>query len=813
MTKFLIYISKLIITLLIITAITVYFTLSNSLATLDGTVHSPVSDTVTIERDRAGIPTIMAQNRKDLSYALGYLHGQERLFQMDLLRRNSAGELSELFGPLALSHDTNVRNHQFRNRAEQYVKLLKPEHLAILTQYTAGVNQGIDDLTSRPLEYWMLNKTPQKWRPADSLLVIYSMYLDLQYANGERERLLGHLQRNLLPDVYQFLTPKGSRWDASIDGTTFTSSPVPSNTIELAPILNLLTDNATSFELFDNDHEALKGSNNWVVGGQLSYNGAAIVADDMHLGLAVPNIWYRASLRYNPANTTATQSTQRDYSVAIDGVTLPGTPSIVIGSNRHIAWGFTNSYGDWNDVVKLQLDDSGTQYKTKEGYRNFDIETETILVSGNKPERIEIRRTIWGPVIGRDHDGSLIALRWVAHDPQGINFDLLDFEKTTTIDDAIAVANGAGIPAQNIVIGDKLGNIAWTIAGVMPEKFDHNPKLERSWLTPQDWSNGDLGWQGYIASNKYPVVKNPKDHRIWTANSRVVGGEFFDIIGDGGYALGARSQQIKHRLFEKESFSEADLFAIQNDTKADFLSRWHQLLTTELLTPNFVENHQLTQLPDYLNNWGASADIDSVGYLFVRQFRLTVRDQLFSSLEENLDNASLNKRAKLSLIRHQLEVPMWQMITQQPAHLIPSGYPSWNMFLEQMIIRTHSQLLTQFGDLSQATWGNYNNTHIQHPLAKAVPALSFLLDMPRLKAAGDSYMPRVQGKSFGSSQRMVVSPGNEAEGIMQMPSGQAGHPLSPYFQQGHKEWIEGQATPLLPGATKYKLEMIPNTAI
>lgn len=790
--------------------------LSNSLATLDGTVHSPVSDTVTIERDRAGIPTIMAQNRKDLSYALGYLHGQERLFQMDLLRRNSAGELSELFGPLALPHDTNVRNHQFRNKAEQYVNLLTPEHLAILTHYTAGVNQGIDDLASRPFEYWMLNKMPQKWRPADSLLVIYSMYLDLQYANGERERLLGHLQRNLLPDVYQFLTPKGSRWDASIDGSTFAPTAIPNNSLDLAPILNLLTDNLVEFDLFDNNHEALKGSNNWAVSGQLASNGAAIVADDMHLGLAIPNIWYRASLRYNTEespNIDVDSSAKNDYSVAIDGVTLPGTPSIVIGSNRHVAWGFTNSYGDWNDIIKLQLDDSGTQYKTKEGYRAFDVESETILVSGNNPERIEIRKTIWGPVIGNDHDGSLIALRWVAHDPQGINFELLDFEKATTIDDAIAVANGAGIPAQNIVIGDKLGNIAWTIAGAMPAKFDNKPNLKRSWLTPQDWSDGDLGWQGYLAPNSYPVVKNPKNHRIWTANSRVVGGKFLDLIGDGGYALGARSQQIKNRLFEKESFTEIDLFAIQNDIKADFLSRWHHLLTTEILTPDFVENHQLTQLPTYLAEWGAHAELDSVGYLFVRQFRLAIRDQLFNSLQQGLDEASLNKRAKLHLIRHQLEVPMWQMITQQPTHLIPSGYPSWKTFLEQMVIRTHSQLLSQFDDLSQATWGNFNVTNIQHPLSKAVPALSWLLDMPKLPASGDSYMPRVQGKSFGSSQRMVVSPGNEAEGIMQMPSGQAGHPLSPYFQQGHKEWIEGQATPLLPGVTKYKLEMIPNTAI
>lgn len=802
MSKIIINILKLIITLLIVVAVSIYFTLNNSLATLNGEIFAATQQPVEVSRDAAGIPTIRSQSREDLSFALGYLHAQERLFQMDLLRRNSAGELSELFGPLALTHDKRIRVHQFRVRAEKYVNHLAPHHKTILTQYTAGINQGMSELGAKPLEYWLLNKTPQPWREADSLLVLYSMYIDLQYEDGDRERLLGHLNRNLMPDVFQFLTPEGSRWDAAIDDTQFSPPKLPNNTISLAPLLNdisavndISAEKSSDFSLFDHPHEALKGSNNWVVSGEITPHNSAIVADDMHLGLGVPNIWYRASFRYG----------DDEQQVAADGVTLPGVPAIVVGSNRHIAWGFTNSYGDWNDVIRLTLDESGQQYLTPDGFRHFDVETETILVGGQKPERIEIKRTIWGPVIGQDHDGSLIALRWVAHDPEGINFDLLDMEQATNLNQAIKVANGAGIPAQNIVIGDQNGDIAWTIAGVIPNKTG-----QVNWQLPQNWGKGHAEWQGYLDESLYPSVINPKQQRIWTANSRVVGGEMYAKIGNGGYALGARSTQIKRRLFEKQSLTEMDLFAIQNDHKAEFLAPWQNFLLTEVMTDSFVDTYDLGELKQLIENWGEAAAIDSVGYLFVREFRLAIRDALFAGLQNELNVASHKSKASLHLIRHQLEIPMWQLVNEQPPHLKPSSYPSWQSFLQQMVVNTREQLVVNYGDLSQATWGAYNTATIQHPLAKAIPALSWLLDMTPAPAAGDSYMPRVQGKSFGASQRMVVAPGQEEQGIMQMPAGQASHPLSPYFGIGHQAWLEGKPTPFLPGPEKYKLTFIPN---
>ena len=799
MTKYLVRITLVLLLLTIIAVSGVYYFLTLSLPQLDGELTAPIAHKVTVTRDQQGTAQITAQSRTDASYALGYIHGQERFFQMDLLRRNSAGELAQLFGKIALNHDKKIRVHQFRQKVGQYVKTLTSEQQDILKQYTLGVNNGLSQLNATPFEYVLLQADPKPWRAEDSLLVLYSMYMDLQHQYGDREATLGVLSEVLNQDMYAFLTPEGSNWDAAVDNTTYAPAAIPSSSFTAKTELSAVS-HEQEFNLFPDPKEGAKGSNNWAVSGNISNTGSAIVADDMHLGIGVPNIWFRTSLRY-----------QRDgKEVKLDGVSLPGTPAIVVGSNHNVAWGFTNSYGDWSDLIKLVLNQDGSGYLTPEGFKPFTYQNETIEVKGENTEQVSVQLTQWGPVIGKDNKGNLIAMRWVAHDQQGINFNLLNMELAQNVSDALDVAHSSGIPAQNLVVGDKYGNIAWTIAGAMPEKFGLDNTGSNGWAIPQDWSTGQIGWSGYLTSAQYPVVINPTSQRLWTGNSRVVGGENYQKVGNGGYSLGARSQQIRDDMFAIEQFSEQDLLDIQNDDRAIFLTPWHALLTDEVLTQELVNKHKLQQLQEYLTNWQARAAVDSVGYLFVRQFRLNVREQLFAPIDELLSQqAELTLRARTSAIQHQLEIPMWQLLTEQPQHLIPQGYNSWQDFMANMAIQTYDELSAKYGDISKATWGAHNTSKIQHPLSKAVPALSALLDMPSEPINGDNYMPRVQGKDFGSSQRMVISPGFEHQAIFHMPSSQSGHPLSPYYGKGHKDWVKGSASPLLPGDEKYKLEFLP----
>ncbi|TKB47136.1 penicillin acylase family protein [Thalassotalea mangrovi] len=801
MTNLLVKSTKILLIVLIMMVIAIYWYLSQSLPKLDGKVVGQIDQEVIVTRDQQGIAQISGTNRQDVSFALGYVHGQERFFQMDLLRRNSAGELAELFGELAFNHDKKVRVHQFRKRVTEFVTLLTDEQQSILQYYTAGVNQGLNELGAKPFEYALLRAEPKPWLPEDSLLVLYSMYMDLQYEYGDRELLLGAMSDLLSKDAFQFLTPEGSNWDAAVDGTQLPKGEIPKDKVFADIAYQPTNRQGNRFDLFPDNQEGLKGSNNWAVSGKVSKTGSAIVADDMHLGIGVPNIWYRTSLRYASDNTP----------LLIDGVSLPGTPAIVVGSNHNIAWGFTNSYGDWNDLIKLVLSEDGAQYLTPQGYKAFSVEQETVAIKGQESRSVDIQLTQWGPVIGEDHQGNLIAMRWVAHDAQGINFNLLGLEYAQNVEQAIDVAHSAGIPAQNLMVGDKDGNIAWTIAGAIPRKFGLDSTGSQGWAVPQDWSAGDIGWTGYLTSDEYPVVLNPEKNRLWTGNSRVVGNEMYQTLGNGGYALGARSQQIRDGLNAIEQFSEQDLLDIQNDDRAVFLTPWHNYLSNQVFTDSFVKQHDYTELVEFLDNWQARAAIDSVGYLFVRQFRLNLRDELFAPLTAMMQSVSKENTLALSFrpIRSQVEVPMWQLLTEQPQHLLPDGYSSWTEFSQAVATSTYQQLVAQYGSIDKATWGAHNITKIQHPLSKAIPALGWLLDMPQQPVRGDTFMPRVQGVAFGSSQRMVVSPGHEKQAIFHMPSSQSGHPLSPFYGKGHDDWVKGVASPLLPGASIYTLEFLP----
>ncbi len=789
--------SFLLIGLLVLaTALTwLYSKVDGALPLLEGkkTVFG-LNKSASIERDIQGIATLKAQNRNDIAVALGFVHAQERFFQMDLLRRNSAGELASLFGSVALDYDKSIRRHRFRDRARIIVDQLPSSQLALLKAYTRGVNQGLKFLRTSPFEYLLLQQEPLQWSEEDSILTIFSMYIDLQYHDGKRERTLGLINAVLSADVFAFLNPKGSIWDAAIDDSQFKASPMPTKAWPSA--------SASVTNFTDNNHSAstapdkylgdyLPGSNSWAISGQLSATGSAIIANDMHLGIRVPNTWFRASFEYP----------HQDKKIKVTGATLPGTPNMVIGSNGNIAWGFTNSYGDYSDVIVLNTSKDQKQYLTPKGYLNFTRHKQLIAIKGEEAQEIEVIETIWGPVIGQDHQGNLLAYRWVAHDKEAINIVASELEQALNIEQGFNIAARSGIPSQNILIADSQGNIGWTIMGPIPDKKGAVGD------TPQSWSSGEHGWRGYLSPSQYPKVENPTKNRLWTGNSRVVGGDMYKKLGNGGYALGARSKQIKDNLFKLKTFDEQSLLEIGLDDQAIFLQRWQdflldKVLTTELMTKysHFKEVRTLLGSPKALR-----ASIDSISYRLVRNFRINVRDIVFANLNDSLTN--IDDAFSIRSIRHQIEVPLWQLINEQPNNYLMLGETSWQALFIKALQQTIDDM-TKKQELAAATWGQQNSSEIKLPLSKAIPFLGHLLDMPSKPLAGDSYMPRVQGKSFGASQRMVVSPGYEENGIFHMPTSQSGHPWSPYYGMGHSDWEQGIASAFLPGKTKYTLTLL-----
>lgn len=770
------------LTLILLVVGFLYFVLRSSLPLYEGELPAEVNQSVAISRDAQGYASIEGENRNDVAYALGFVHAQERFFQMDLLRRNAAGELSELFGEMALELDKKRRIHRFRAKAEWGFAALPAEHKALLQRYTAGVNAGLAELGWPPFEYGLLAQTPRNWVEADSFLALYSMYLDLQGAEGKDELAMGLMQQKLPQDWYDFLFQHSPDWQAAMDDSKVSLTPMPKSSYPA--VLAGQKTACTDCSLHDSTDI---GSNNFAVSGKRTADGRAILADDMHLGIRVPGTWFKAQLKWIENGET--------YEVA--GVSLPGTPAIVAGSNGHIAWGFTNSTADWSDVIALKLDEKAEKYQTTDGWQEFSYQNEVIKVKGQPDELVLQKETIWGPVLTPPFQN--YAYRWVAHDPQGANFNLITLEKSRGVKETLKLAASAGVPAQNLLVADKDGAIGWTLIGALPQR-----KVQQM-DTPQDWSNGQNNWTGYLSQSAYPQIYQPQSGQLWTANSRMIGGKDLELIGNGGYDLGARGQQIRDALLASAQHNEQSLHTIQLDHRALMLARWQQLLLDTVLTKDFVAEHQLESYRDYVMKDASQASIGSVGYSLVRAFRAKTLELTFAPLTALLEQNKLSGRD----LKISLETAGWEMIQQQRTDTLPADFSSWRSLLQQAVLQSKQKLETDYGSLASASWGNINQSAIVHPLAAAVPFFGDWLNMPAMPMNGDSHMPRVQNKVHGQSERMVVSPGKEAEGILVIPAGQSGHPLSPFYAADHDFWLKEQPLGFLPGQQKYLLKLQP----
>ena len=786
--------------------------LRGSLPILDGSHLLPgLSAPVIVTRDARGIPTVQGRTRADVARATGFLHAQERFFQMDLSRRRAAGELAALVGRRALPLDRKIRRHRFRAEAIAALAQMAPGNRTILEAYTAGVNNGIDAMSSPPFEYLLLRQRPQPWRAEDSLLVVLAMFITLQDPEGTYESVMATMSDVLPPQVFEFLASPGTDWDAPIVGDEFDVPPVPGPHVfnprarrANQPHVPLSTRAPRDLELqlgrwdlpLETSHGEAVGSNNWVVSGRLTPDGAPLVANDMHLDVRVPNTWYRAQLEWPDSDDSGPSRYNR-----IVGVTLPGSPAVVVGSNTFIAWGFTNTYADWGDLVLLELDPKNpSRYRSPAGWEQFVTFDEVIQVAGEADHHEAVSWTSYGPVMGPDHRARLRAYRWVAHSSQQLAAAVIPLETARTVLGAFDEANGLGTPGQNMVVADRDGHIGWTVYGSIPRREGTDGRL------PSSWADGTRQWNGWLDDSEYPRVMDPADGRIWTANARVVDGPMLARLGDGGYEVGSRATVIRDRLRDSQRFTAADMLDIQLDSRAVFLNRWRDLLLSTL-TPSITARHTDRALFRELveRSWDGHASPGSVGYRLTRMFREHVSEAVMMFLladcyaaDGAFDHTALRRR----------EGPIWKLVMERPMHLLDPQFDSWDELLVQGVDDAIERAREK-GDLAERVWSEWNVAAYRHPLAASVPLFGRWLNMPATPVPGDLFTVRLHWGPATSSERMVVSPGREAEGIMHMPTGQSGHPLSPFYANSHDAWVKGAATPLMPGKEEYRLTLMP----
>ncbi len=751
-----------------------WWAMRGSLPRLDGEgALAGLGAAATVQRDALGIATVDAASAQDAMRGLGFVHGQERFFEMDLMRRMAAGELSALFGERALVVDRRNRSDRLRHRARMQWDAMPEAERALVRAYAAGVGSGLRALRTRPWPYLLLRTAPAAWREEDSLLVVYAMYYDLQDASAKQERLRAEVGPLLPPALRALLEHDGSSWDAPLQGLPRGDAPLPgADQVDLRRLAR------TSGAIPSQAPPPEVGSNNFAVSGALTADGRAIVADDMHLGLRVPNIWYRARLHYADGDAPGGR-------VDVSGFSLPGVPGIVVGSNGHVAWGFTNSYGDWVDWFRLPD-------CTKARCAGRVTVEERIDVAGGEPQVLRIDQSPWGPIETYAADGTALARRWVAHLPGSANLGLLGMARAASVDDALAVADRAGLPAQNLVVGDRSGRIAWRLIGPVPQRA--------AGCTPAGISDARSCPPWPIASAGAPAIVDPPTGRLWTANARAVDGEFLRRIGDGGYVTAVRARMIRDALFARSRFDERALLAIQLDDRSVFLQRWHALMQREASRPS--AGAALKTLAGAAPRLEPRATPDAVAYRLVRAWRQAVHDRVADGLLAPARRA-LGDDAPLPALR-QPEGVAWPIVSTRPAHLLPARFASWDALFDDAAREVRDELAAQ-GELRERSWGERNTAAICHPLAGAVPFARDRLCMPAEPLAGDTLTPRAQAPDMGASQRMVVAPGHEQRGLAHMPGGQSGHPMSPFWGAGHDDWVHGRATPFLPGPEKHRL--------
>ncbi|HEY1492334.1 MAG TPA: penicillin acylase family protein, partial [Steroidobacteraceae bacterium] len=716
-------------------------------------------------------------------------------FEMDLSRRLAAGELSELFGTVALRQDRRARLFRFRNVARAVLAQASPEQRTVMDAYARGVNAGLAALASRPWEYWLLGQRPARWSTEDGVLVVYAMWWDLQASGLRRgilrrevdERLGGPVCADGWKCAMRFLYPLGTQWDApaglgpgNAPGEVAIPGPEIIN-VRAAAVQSTPTRPVSV---------PVVGSNNWAVGGMLTTTGAAIVANDMHLSQRVPTIWYHARLKLSGAE-----------SLDLNGVTLPGAPLLVAGSNGYIAWGFTNSYGAWLDVQRVDCGAlTAGQMATPAGAVPLSVVAEQIKVKGGPTAILDVQSGPLGVLIREDPAAhSCWFGSWLAQLPEATNMNLMLLERAHSVAQALELAPQMGMPHQNMMVGDREGHIGWTIFGRIP--LDTGASRART----------AGGWTGVA---DHPRIVDPPLARLWSANARVaaephqlelIGGHLATLGAE--YDLGARASQIRDDLLSLNGhITPADMLRIQLDDRALFLARWQKLALKVLDDQDRGGSPQRAQFRRLVASWDARASVDSVGYRLVRAFHERTRQAVWDMVLAGLGIPADEDHDPPA----QFEGPLWQLVSTQPLHMLASNYPDWAQFLGAQLDATIAELAERCPELKDCTWGSRTPVRIRHPLSAALPGLARFLDMPTLELPGDQDMPRVQQGAFGASERFAISPGHEDQAYLTLPGGQSGHPLSTYYRAGFLGWARGEVMPLLPQAAQHALTLTPN---
>ena len=756
-----------------------YYVAHSALPQLDGRLQViGLSAAVKVTRDGHGVPAIEAATPEDLFFAQGYVTAQDRLWQMDVMRRFGAGELSEILGEDTLKIDREQRILGLRAAAGKSLALASPRDRSYFDAYARGVNAFIEAHgNALPIEFRILKYRPKPWQAEDSIVIANQMVKDLNYYyipdTLAREKVLAKLGPELAGDLYVNRSwhdrpPTVMREDLNEQNNQNDSDDDDDD--DSGPD-NSVTEHRGAVEIWaQGAPEAVNGSNDWVVSGAHTVTGKPLLSNDMHLGHQMPNLWYEAHLRSS--------------NLDVAGVTLPGMPYVIVGHNQRIAWGFTNIGPTVADVYIENFNAQGA-YQTPQGWQQPEHREEVIHVKGKADVAVDVKITRHGPVVTELFPGETrpLALRWTLY--EGLHMPFFDVDSAQNWEEFRKAFSQLDAPGQNVVYADVEGNIGYQATGRVPIRASGDGSL------PVSGADDAHEWTAYIPFDKLPSIYNPSSGVIATANGRITpDGYAYSIATE--WEAPWRTERIYHVLESGGKFAPADMLALENDVHSE-----NDLFAAERFV--YAVDHaakpsaRAKQAADLMRNWdGRMLASSAAATIAVRSGRELTRLLLEPRLGPAPDDpkrqqATLNWRTYNWTMR---TVWLQNVLLHQPKRWLPEKYPNYDELLTAAVEAAVNGSDAP-KDLAMWNWGSFNAVEIDHPVLGKIPVLQRWAEPGVKEQSGSGYTVKAVTRHHGPSERFTANLADLDQSTLNTVTGQAGNFLSPYYMDQWKAWYEG----------------------
>jgi penicillin amidase len=740
--------------LLLAAAIAVYWYAFRPLPKTSGSIVAPIHAPATVRRDARGVPHIKARSWQDAVFLQGFVTAQDRLWQMDALRRFGAGELAEVFGPAAIIADQQTRSLRMRALAEADMKSLRPVDREVLLEYARGVNFYIETHRGNyPVEFSLPGHAydPRPWRLTDSLIAGLVMFEDLTNSSGfDLSKTLLLIQNPNLPRL-RLLFP-----------------PVQGQAIN-------------------------PGSNAWAVSGAHSQDGTPLVANDPHLSYKMPGTWHLVDLQAPGLH--------------VSGAALPGVPCVITGHNEQIAWGVTNLQADVADIYLERINEANGQYISRGTVEQAKLDREVIRVRGGKPVEFKFWVTRHGPV-SLHANGRSFAVKWSAAD--GFAFPFFDVDRAQNWQDFRAALHDFWGPGQNFVYADRDGNIGYQATGHVPIRrgFDGDIAL--------DGASGRFEWDGYIPFEQLPWLLNPPSGIVETSNQNPFPNDY-PVRIDGSFADRFRSQQARALLTAKPKLNIDDMLSIQKDVYSAYDHFLAQQLIA-VCAQRGSSDPLVREAVNVLKGWDGQMDKDQAAPMITQLFSTAAGAGLVNAFLQARVLTSVQAKPEKSPEKTggrplkpagepqtRVEVRMPDILPRPQVieaflKVRPTGWvgrDDWDAW----VLNTFSEALRygrdqQGSPVSTWKWGRRLEWNLVHPVGRQLPLVDGFFNIGRVAMSGSGTTVKQTTATLGPSERMVADVGNWDKSVQNLLIGESGNVASPHYKDQWAAYYVGKSFPM-----------------